>query len=75
MGLIILVTMGLFGGTVPKTAENFRALTTQTKKDGTKIDFGFKGSKFHRVIRDFMLVQLYSRCVLPLTLCLQDSRR
>ncbi|KAF8332704.1 cyclophilin-like domain-containing protein [Cantharellus anzutake] len=49
------VTMGLFGGTVPKTAENFRALVTQTKKDGTKIDYGYKGSKFHRVIKDFMI--------------------
>ncbi len=56
IAFIISVTMGLFGGTVPKTAENFRALTTQTKKDGTKIDFGYKGSKFHRVIKDFMLV-------------------
>ncbi|KAF9503773.1 hypothetical protein BS47DRAFT_1309229 [Hydnum rufescens UP504] len=49
------VTLGLFGGTVPKTAENFRALATGTKKDGTKIDYGFKGSKFHRVIKDFMI--------------------
>jgi len=49
------ITMGLFGGTVPKTAENFRVLATQIKKDGTKIDFGYKGSKFHRVIKDFMI--------------------
>mmetsp|Transcript_2532 Transcript_2532/g.3578 ORF Transcript_2532/g.3578 Transcript_2532/m.3578 type:complete len:489 (+) Transcript_2532:44-1510(+) len=49
------VIMQLYMDVTPKTAENFRALCTgeKTGENGKKLHY--KGSTFHRVIKDFMI--------------------
>lgn len=48
------IEIGLFGKTVPRTTKNFKSLAEGfVGSDGKTLTY--KGSKFHRVIKDFMI--------------------
>ncbi|XP_005104908.1 peptidyl-prolyl cis-trans isomerase B [Aplysia californica] len=47
------IEIGLFGKSVPDTVKNFKSLAIGFQKGGETLTY--KGSKFHRVIKDFMI--------------------
>lgn len=49
------IKMELFANTVPRTAENFRQFCTGETKNHLGRPKGYKGCKFHRIIKDFMI--------------------
>ncbi|TQS32227.1 hypothetical protein Golomagni_07461 [Golovinomyces magnicellulatus] len=48
------ITFELFKDVVPQTAENFRQFCTGEVKDPSGRPQGYKASKFHRIIKNFM---------------------
>jgi len=48
------IKMELFRDVAPKTVENFRQLCTGEYRE-SGLPMGYKGSPFHRVIKDFMI--------------------
>jgi len=49
------IKMELFADVAPRTAENFRQFCTGETKNARSRPQGYKGSKFHRVIKGFMI--------------------
>ncbi|KAI9806912.1 MAG: Peptidyl-prolyl cis-trans isomerase H [Piccolia ochrophora] len=49
------IRMLLHADVVPKTAENFRQFCTGETRNAQGRPQGYKGSRFHRVIKDFMI--------------------
>jgi len=49
------IEIGLFGKTVPRTVKNFKSLAEGFTPEGSTEVLTYKGSKFHRVIKDFMI--------------------
>ena len=45
------ITFELFKDVVPKTADNFRQFCTGESKSSAGRPQGYKGSKFHRIVR------------------------
>ena len=45
------ITFELFKDVVPKTAENFRQFCTGESRNHLNRPQGYKGSKFHRIVR------------------------
>lgn len=46
------IVLGLFGNTVPLTVKNFATICTEGVNNN---QYNFNGTRFHRVIRQFMI--------------------
>lgn len=49
------LVIGLYGDDVPKTVENFVSLAKGDRMNHVGKKLHYKGSKFHRIIKDFMI--------------------
>jgi len=49
------IVIGLFGEIVPKTVKNFKTIAVGNTKSNDGVKLEYKGSRFHRVIKSFMI--------------------
>ena len=51
--------MGMHGGVVPRTCENFMKLCAGTERASNGTKLAYEGSPFHRIIPNFMIQVSY----------------
>ena len=66
------IKMELFRDVAPKTVENFRQFCTGEYRE-SGLPMGYKGSPFHRVIKDFMIQVVFHLLFYPCPLIYSDT--